>query len=144
MRCSPRIVKPELQLALGQASQERNDNERRSQTMEQLSNEECALPELTGTPEASRIREGIAEALREGTPIDHEIAWLIATVITPGSGSLQQLVVTGEISPDIGSDLETAYAVLPGEVADFWVAALDGYCFRRRDKGPVAGWGQKY
>lgn len=102
--------------------------------------EEAGLgPELEQSPEAQRIREGIAEALRDGSPIDHETAWLIAKVITPGSGSLHQLAMSGEISPDIGSDLEAAYQVLP-ELADTWIAALDGYCFRRRDTGPVQGW----
>jgi hypothetical protein len=69
----------------------------------------------------------------------YETAWLIAKVITPGSGALEQLAVNGEISPEIGSDLEIAYQVLP-DLADTWIAALDGYCFRRRDKGPVQDW----
>jgi hypothetical protein len=46
---------------------------------------------------------------------------------------------TGAISPDIGADFEVAYEVLP-DVADTWIAALGGYCWRRRDKGPVQGW----
>jgi hypothetical protein len=50
--------------------------------------------------------------------------------------------LSGEITPEIGGDLEIAYEVLP-ELADTWIAALDGYCFRRRDKGPVAGWPQE-
>lgn len=96
-------------------------------------------PEMEESPEAVRIREGIAEALRDGGTIDDETAWLIACAITPGSGALHQLAMTGEISPEIGSDLEVAYELLP-ELADTWIAALDGYCFRRRDKGSVAGW----
>jgi hypothetical protein len=96
-------------------------------------------PEVPESPEAQRIREGIAEALRNGEPIDHETAWLIARSVTPGSGAIHQLAMTGEITPEIGSDLEVAYEVLP-ELADTWIAALDGYCFRRRDKGPVPGW----
>lgn len=96
-------------------------------------------PETERSPEEQRISEGIAEALRDGSTIDHETAWLIAKIISPGSGSLHDLAQTGAISPDIGSDLETAYEVLP-DVADTWVAALDGYCWRRRDKGPVDGW----
>lgn len=96
-------------------------------------------PEAEESPEAQRIREGIAEALRNGEPIDHETAWLIARSVTPGNGAIHQLAMTGEITPEIGSDLEVAYEVLP-ELADTWIAALDGYCFRRRDKGPVAGW----
>jgi hypothetical protein len=99
-------------------------------------------PELAESPEVQRIREGIAEALRNGEPIEHEIAWFIARIITPGSGALHQLAMTGEITPDIGSDLEIAYEVLP-TVANTWIAALDGYCFRRRDKGPVPGWPQE-
>ena len=95
--------------------------------------------EAEESPEAQRIREGIAEALRGGEPIDHETAWLIARSVTPGSGAIHQLALTGEITPEIGSDLEVAYGVLPDR-ADTWIAALDGYCFRRRDKGPVAGW----
>lgn len=95
--------------------------------------------ELAESPEAQRIRDGIAEALRNGEPIDHETAWLIARAVTPGSGALHQLAMNGEITPEIGSDLETAYEVLP-DLADTWIAALDGYCFRRRDKGPVQGW----
>lgn len=95
--------------------------------------------EFANSPEGQRIREGIAEALRDGSPIDHETAWLIAKSIAPGSGALHQLATTGEISPEIGSDLESAYQVLPA-LADTWIAALDGYCFRRRDKGPVQGW----
>lgn len=90
-------------------------------------------------PEVRRIWEGIAEALRDGTAIDHETAWLIAKAIEPGSGSLHELAMSGEISADIDSDLETAYEVLP-ELADTWIAALDGYCWRRRDKGLVKGW----
>jgi hypothetical protein len=96
-------------------------------------------PEASESPEAQRIREGIAEALRNGEPIDHETAWLIARSVTAGSGAIHQLAVTGEITPEIGSDLEVAYEVLPDR-ADTWIAALDGYCFRRRDKGPVTGW----
>lgn len=95
--------------------------------------------EFCDLPEAQRIREGIAEALRDGSVIDDETAWLIAKIITPGSGALHQLALTGEVSPDIGEDLEVAYEVLPA-LADSWIAALDGYCFRRRDKEPVAGW----
>jgi hypothetical protein len=75
--------------------------------------------ELAHTPEGIRIREGIAEALRDGSPIDHETAWMIARIISPGSGVLHQLATTGEISPEIGSDLEVAYQVLP-QVADTW------------------------
>jgi hypothetical protein len=96
-------------------------------------------PEIEQSPEARRISEGIAEALRDGSTIDHETAWLIARSITPGSGPLHELAMTGEIGPEIGGDLEIAYEVLP-EVADTWVAALDGYCWRRRDKGPMDGW----
>jgi hypothetical protein len=96
-------------------------------------------PEAEESPEAVRIREGIAEALRDGSTIDDETAWLIARAITPGSGALHELAMTGEISPEIGTQLEIAYEVLPG-LADTWIAALDGYCFRRRDKGPVQGW----
>lgn len=98
-----------------------------------------AAPEVGESPEARRISEGIAEALRDGSTIDHETACLIARAITPGSGPLEQLALTGEISPEIGSDFEIAYEVLP-ELADTWIAALDGYCFRRRDKGVVLGW----
>jgi hypothetical protein len=76
---------------------------------------------------------------RDGSTIDHETAWLIARNITPGSGALHELFRTGEISPDIGADFEVAYEVLP-DVADTWIAALDGYCYRREDKGPVPGW----
>lgn len=96
-------------------------------------------PETGRSPEEQRISDGIAEALRDGSTIDHETAWLIAQAVTPGSGALHQLASTGEIGPDIGSDLEAAYQVLPA-LADTWIAALDGYCFRRRDKGPVQGW----
>jgi hypothetical protein len=91
------------------------------------------------SPEAIRIREGIAEALRDGSTIDHETAWLIAWYITPGSGALHDLTATGEITPEIGTQLEIAYGVLP-HLADTWIAALDGYCYRRKDKGPVQGW----
>jgi hypothetical protein len=98
--------------------------------------------EVPDSPEAQRIGEGIAEALRNGEPIEHETAWFIARIITPGSGALHQLAMTGEITPDIGSDLEVAYEVLPN-LADTWIAALDGYCFRRREKGPVPGWPQE-
>lgn len=94
-------------------------------------------PELS--PEVRRISEGIAEALREGNTIDHETAWLIARSITPGSGPIHELAMTGAISADIGSDLEVAYEVL-SDIADTWIAALDGYCWRRRDKGSVPGW----
>ena len=110
--------------------EQRPDNQRR---------EEEPTPEAAESAEVQRISEGIAEALRDGTPIDDDTAWRIARAITPGSGSLHQLVISGEISPDIGADLEAAYEVLP-ERADTWVAALDGYCFRRRHKGPVTGW----
>jgi hypothetical protein len=103
--------------------------------------EEQPTPEAQESPEAVRIREGIAEALRDGSTIDDETAWLIARTITPGSGALHQLAMTGEISPEIGSDLEVAYELLP-DLADTWIAALDGYCYRRRDKGPVQGWPQ--
>lgn len=96
-------------------------------------------PEIERSPEQQRIHEGIAEALRDGTTIDHETAWLIARHISPGSGSLHELALTGAISTEIGSDLEVACELLP-ELADTWIAALDGYCWRRRDKGPVAGW----
>ncbi len=98
-----------------------------------------SLPEMQATPEGQRIRDGIAEALRDGSTIDDETAWLIARAITPGSGALHELAITGEIGPEIGTQLEIAYEVLPN-LADTWIAALDGYCFRRRDKGPVPGW----
>ena len=100
------------------------------------------LSEIQATPEGQRIREGIAEALRDGGPIDDETAWLIARAITPGSGALHELAMTGEIGPEIGAQLEIAYEVLPN-LADTWIAALDGYCFRRRDKGSVTGWPQQ-
>ncbi|HEX4062428.1 MAG TPA: hypothetical protein VHY58_15540 [Streptosporangiaceae bacterium] len=99
-------------------------------------------PETQESPEVIRIREGIAEALRNGEPVDHETAWLIARTITPGGGAIHHLATTGEITPEIGADLEVAYEALP-HLADTWVAALDGYCFRRRDKGPVPGWPQE-
>lgn len=76
--------------------------------------------------EAQRVQEGIAEALREGRTIDHETAWHIAKNITPGSGALHEFAMTGEITPEIGTQLEIAYEVLP-ELADTWIAALDGY-----------------
>jgi hypothetical protein len=94
---------------------------------------------LAASPEAQRIREGIAEALRNSEAIDDETAWLIARNASPGTGALEQLALTGEISPEIGGDLEVAYEVLP-ELADTWIAALDGYCLRRPDKGPLRGW----
>jgi hypothetical protein len=98
--------------------------------------------ELQESPEAQRIREGIAEALRDGSTIDHETAWLIAKYVTPGSGALHELATTGEITPDIGTQLEIAYEVLP-HLADTWIAALDGYCYRREAKGPMPGWRQE-
>ena len=101
--------------------------------------EKGPLPEIQDSPEGQRIREGIAEALRDGSTIDDETAWLIAKHVTPGSGALHELAMTGEITPEIGTQLEIAYEVLP-ELADTWIAALDGYCFRRRDKGRVPGW----
>jgi hypothetical protein len=88
--------------------------------------------------EAQRIQEGIAEALREGSTIDHETAWRIAKSIMPGSGALHDLATTGEITPEIGTQLEIAYEVLP-ELADTWIAALDGYCYRRENKGQCRG-----
>jgi hypothetical protein len=95
--------------------------------------------EFQESPEAQRIREGIAEALRDGSAIDDETAWLIARQVTPGSGALHELAITGEITPEIGTQLEIAYEVLP-HLADTWIAALDGYCYRRQNKGPVPGW----
>ena len=95
--------------------------------------------ETEESAESRRISEGIAEALRDGRTIDDETAWLIARAISPGSGVLQVMATTGEIGPDIGGELEVAYEVVP-ERADTWIAALDGYCWRRRDKGSVAGW----
>lgn len=92
--------------------------------------------------EATQICEGIAEALRDGSTIDHETARLIAWQITPGSGALHELATTGEIIPEIGTQLEIAYEVLP-QIADTWIAALDGYCYRRENKGPVPGWPQE-
>ena len=101
--------------------------------------EQQSPEEVAASPEAKRIREGIAEALRDGSTIDHETAWLIAKHITPGSGALHDLAMTGEITPEIGTQLEIAYEVLP-DLADTWISALDGYCYRREDKGPVLGW----
>lgn len=102
-------------------------------------NERQLTAETEESPEVQRIREGIAEALRDGSTIDHETAWLIARHVTPGSGALHDLAMTGEITPEIGTQLEIAYEVLP-DLADTWIAALDGYCYRREDKGPVPGW----
>jgi len=65
--------------------------------------------EVAASSEAQRIREGIAEALRGGEPIDHETAWLVAKHTTPGSGALHDLAMTGEITPEIGTQLEIAY-----------------------------------
>jgi len=98
-------------------------------------------PELTGPAEARRISEGIAEALKYGRAVDDETAWLIARAITPGSGPLHTLATTGEIDPDLQADLEVAREVLP-EAAGTWIAALDGYCRRRTDKGPPPWWPQ--
>jgi hypothetical protein len=103
------------------------------------SDESAQAPEFEESPKTTRIREGIAEALRDGSTIDHETAWLIARYITPGSGALHELATTGEITPEIGTQLGIAYEVLP-HLADTWIAALDGYCYRREDKGPVPGW----
>jgi hypothetical protein len=89
----------------------------------QQGEEQAQLPEQEISPEVRRISEGIAEALRDGSTIDHETAWLIAKNITPGSGALHELSRTGEISPDIGADFEVAYEVLP-DVVDTWIAAL--------------------
>jgi hypothetical protein len=47
--------------------------------------------------------------------------------------------MTGEIGPEIGAQLKIAYELLP-DLADTWIAALDSYCFERRDKGPVEAW----
>jgi hypothetical protein len=96
-------------------------------------------PESEQSPEERRISEGIAEALRAGRTIDEETAWLIARAITPGSGALHTLAETGEIDPDLQADLEVAREVLP-EAAGTWIAALDGYCWRRADKGPPSWW----
>ena len=98
-------------------------------------------PESEQSPEERRISEGIAEALKYGRTVDDETAWLIAQAITPGSGALHTLATTGAIDPDIGSDLEVAREVLP-EVAWTWIAALNGYCWRRTDKGPPSWWPQ--
>jgi hypothetical protein len=112
--------------------------------MESESNQREARPETQQSQEsaaARRISEGIAEALKYGRAIDDDTAWLIARAITPGSGALHILATTGEIDPDIGSDLEVAHEVLP-EFAETWVAALEGYCWRRLDKGPPSWWPQ--
>jgi len=69
----------------------------------------------------------------------HCKACLIARAITPGSGAVHLLATTGEVSPEIGSDLEVAYDLLP-DLADTWIATPDRYCYRRWDKGVVAGW----
>jgi hypothetical protein len=98
--------------------------------------------ELQESPEAIRIREGIAEALRDSSTTGHETAWLIARYVTPGSGALHELATTGGITSEIGTQLEIAYEVLP-HLADSWIAALDGYCYRREDRGPVPGWPQE-
>lgn len=111
------------------------------QELDRWSDQPDNWPETEVSPEVLRIREGIADALRDGTTIDHETAWLIARSITPGSGPIHELALTGAIAEDMGGDLEVAYEVLP-DVADTWIAALDGYCWRRRDKGPVPGWPQ--
>lgn len=95
--------------------------------------------EAAESPEAQRIREGIADALRNGESIDHETACLIANAITPGSGALHLLATTGEVGVDIDAELDVAAEVLP-ERADTWIAALDGYCYRRQDKGPLEAW----
>lgn len=103
---------------------------------------ESNQPETLASQEsatARRISDGIAEALKYGRAIDDETAWLIAQAISPGSGSLHILATTGEIDPDIGSDLEVAREVLP-EVSETWIAALDGYCWRRKDRGPPSWW----
>ena len=104
--------------------------------------EQEQTPETEESAEARRISEGIAEALRDGRTIDDETAWLIARAITPGSGALHALATTGEIGPDIGGELEVSYEVV-SERADTWVAALDGYCYRRQDKGPRPNWPQE-
>ena len=72
-----------------------------------------------------RICEGIAKALRDGSRIDDETAYLIARAITPGSGALRQLAMTGETSPEIGTQLEIAYEFLR-HLADTWIARSTG------------------
>lgn len=106
--------------------------------MEEQQRQAVAAEQAERSPEAIRIYEGIAEALRSGRAIDHETAWLIARAITPGSGPIHQLALTGEIGLEVDADLAIAAEVMPEW--DTWIAALDGYCFRRMDKGPVAGW----
>ena len=54
-----------------------------------------------------RIREGIAEALRDGSAIDHETACLIARAITPGGGALHQFAMTGEITRTLVATLRS-------------------------------------
>jgi hypothetical protein len=81
-----------------------------------------------------RICEGIAKALRDGSRIDDETAYLIARAITPGSGALHQLAMASETNPEIGTQLEIAYELLP-HLADTCIAALDGYYCPRRTKG---------
>jgi hypothetical protein len=55
------------------------------QQPDQEREEEPLSAEIAESPEAQRIREGIAEALRDGSTIDHETAWLIAKAITPAA-----------------------------------------------------------
>lgn len=112
---------------------ESESNEREERRERALESQESAT--------ARRITEGIAEALKYGRTIDDETAWLIAQAVTPGSGALHILATTGEIDADIGGDLEVAREVLP-EVAETWIAALDGYCWRRPDKDPPSWWPQ--
>jgi hypothetical protein len=55
----------------------------------------------------------VAPGQASGPVFDYYRLTLFVCALTPGSGALHQLAMTGEISREIRSDLEVAYELLP-------------------------------
>jgi hypothetical protein len=87
----------------------------------------------------NQIDAAIAEAVILGQPVDDLTAKQIAVAIHPGSGPLYDFATTGEVSDGTFAELDVGREVLP-ELADTWIAALEGYCQSRQYPGKVPGW----
>lgn len=101
---------------------------------------------LVPPPEESHdeqvIRQGIEEALREGTEINDHTARYIASQLHEGQTSaLYSLASTGAIAEAVQNELTREFDQQTEQVRN-WINWLGTYCLNRQDKGPVLGWAE--
>lgn len=86
------------------------------------------------------IREGIEQALRDGTELDDHTARYIASQLHEGQATaLYSLASTGAIAEEAHDELTRDFDQQPEHV-QWWINWLGTYCLNREDKGPVPSW----